>query len=97
WPSVILLRSRDEQDAVDLVHLEELHLDALLAGSRKVLADVVGTDRQLAVAAVGKYGELDARGAAVVEQRLHGRADRAARVEDVVDEDARHPLERKVE
>src|SRR4029450_1477413 len=54
-------------------------------------------DRKLSVAAVGEAGELDARRAAVVEQRLDRRADRAARVEDVVDEHARHPFEREVE
>src|SRR6266704_3557889 len=53
------LRRWDEQDAVDLVHLDELHLDALAARGRQVLADVVGTDRQLAVAAVDEHGELD--------------------------------------
>src|SRR4029453_7574262 len=37
-----LLRCRDEQDLVDLVPLDELHLDALVARGRKVLADVVG-------------------------------------------------------
>src|SRR3954464_4147349 len=48
--SAILLRlpwSGTEQDAVALVHLDELNLDALVARGRKVLADVVGTDRQL--------------------------------------------------
>jgi hypothetical protein len=53
---------RDEQDTVDLVHLDELHLDALAARGRKVLADVVGADRELAVAAVDEDGELDAVG-----------------------------------
>src|SRR5204863_8470066 len=48
---VSLLWRWDEQDAVDLVHLDELHLDALVTGGRKVLADVVGADRQFAVAA----------------------------------------------
>ena len=33
-----------------------------LAGGREVLADVVGADRQLAVAAVDEAGELDAAG-----------------------------------
>ena len=90
WMSVTgLLLGRDEQDAVDLVDLDELHLDALAARGRQVLADVVGADRQLAVAAVGEHGELDARGPAVVEERLDRGADRAAGVEDVVDEDAR--------
>jgi hypothetical protein len=49
------------------------------------------------VAAVDQGGELDARGPAVLEERLDGGADRPARVEDVVAEDARHPLEREVE
>src|SRR5262249_10852438 len=40
-----LLRGRDEQDTVDLVHLDELHLHSLRARRRQVLADVVGADR----------------------------------------------------
>ena len=87
----------DEDDAVDLVDLEELHLDALAACGRQVLADVVGPDRQLAVAAVGEDRELDARRAAVLEQRVDRGADRAARVEDVVDEDHGPALELEVE
>ena len=63
----------------------------------QVLADVVRADRQLAVAAVGEHGQLDALGPAVVEERVDRRADRPAGVEDVVDEDARHSLEREVE
>src|SRR6478735_1192125 len=92
-----LLWGWDQQDLVDLVDLDELHLDALLARRRQVLADVVGTDRKLSVAAVGEAGELHPRGAAVVEQGLDRGADRAAREEDVVDEDAGHALEREVE
>src|SRR5919201_5034774 len=92
-----LLWRWDEQDAVDLVHLDELHLDALAAGGRKVLADVVGADRQLAVPAVDQHGQLDPVGPAVVEERLDRRPDRPARVEDVVDEDDRLPFEREVE
>src|ERR671927_539391 len=71
-----LLWRWNEQDLVDLVHLDELHLDALVARGRKVLADVVGTDRELAVPAVDQHGELDAIRPAVVEQRLDRRADR---------------------
>src|SRR3954467_14693695 len=48
-----------EQDLVDLIHLDELHLDALVAGGRQVLADVVGPDRQLTMAAVDENCELD--------------------------------------
>src|ERR671936_2599416 len=32
-----LLGVGDQQDAIDLVHLDELHLDALVAGGRQVL------------------------------------------------------------
>src|SRR2546427_6200646 len=96
-PIVGFLRFRDQQDAVALVRLDELHLDALVARGRQVLADVVGTDRELAMPAVNEDGELDPLGAAVVEQRLDRRADRATGVEDVVDEHDRLPLEREVE
>src|ERR671934_1330069 len=57
--TALLLGVGDEQDPVDLVHLDELHLDALVAGGRQVFAHVVGTDRQLAVPAVDENGELD--------------------------------------
>src|SRR2546428_85605 len=87
----------DQQHPVDLVDLEELYLDALVAPRGQVLADVVGSDRQLAMATVWRHGELDAGRAAVVEEGLDRGADRPARVEDVVDEDAGLPLEREVE
>src|SRR6186713_1566717 len=87
----------NEQNLIDLVDFDELDLDALLAGGRQVLADVVGADRKLAVATVGEASELHSSGTSVVEERLDRGADRAPRVEDVVDEDAGHSLERKVE
>src|SRR4029077_3635015 len=95
--STLLLWAPDEQDGVELVHLDELHLDPLSAGGGQVLADVVRPDRQLAVAPVDEHGELDARRSAVVEESLDGRADRAAGVEDVVDEDDRPSVEREIE
>jgi hypothetical protein len=49
------------------------------------------------MASVGKAGELDAGGTAVVEQRLDRGANRPPGIEDVVDEDARHSLEREVQ
>ena len=49
------------------------------------------------MAAVADDGELDTGRAAVVEEGVDRGADRAAGVEDVVDEDARLPLEREVE
>src|SRR5207249_6046084 len=94
---VTLLWCGDEQDAVDLVHLEQLHLDALVAGGRKVLADVVRPNRQLPVSTVDEHGELDALRTAVVEERLDRSADRPARVEHVVHEHDRLALEREIE
>jgi hypothetical protein len=49
------------------------------------------------MAAVGEHGELDAGRSPIGEERLDPRSDRAAGVEDVVDEDAGHSLEREVE
>src|SRR5262249_44035947 len=86
-----------QYDLVDLVDLDELHLDALVAVGRKVLAHVVRADRQLTVAAVGAHRELHPRGPAVVEERLDCGADRPAGVEDVVDEHAGHPVEAEVQ
>ena len=72
---------------VDPVDLLEADVDPLLARGRQVLADVVGAEGQLAVAAVAEDGELDPARAAVVEERLDRGADGAAGEEDVVDED----------
>src|SRR2546421_6088908 len=94
---VSLLWRWNEQDLVDLIHLDELHLDALVSGGRKVLADVVRADRQLAMTSVHEDRELDPLRPAVVEQGFDGRADRPAGVQDVVDEDDRLPFEREVE
>src|SRR5919197_2121403 len=52
-----LFRRWYEQNLVDLVDLDELHLDALVARGREVFADVVGTDRQLAVPSVDEDGK----------------------------------------
>ena len=73
--------------SVDPVALLEADVDPLLARGRQVLADVVGADRQLAVAAVAEHGELDPPRAAVVEERVDRGAHGAAGEEDVVDED----------
>src|SRR5947209_9837978 len=60
---------RADRDLVDLVELEHADVDALGRRGRQVLADVVGADRKLAVAAVGQDRELDPARAAVVEER----------------------------
>src|SRR6202035_3031867 len=59
----------------------------LLATGRHVLADVVRTNRQLAVPAVDQAHELDGARPTQVDQRVEGRADGAAGVQDIVDQD----------
>src|SRR5689334_2431543 len=49
---------RCDPDAVDLIVFDEADLDVLAARGGHVLADVVGAQRQLAVAAVDKDREL---------------------------------------
>ena len=84
-------------DLVDAVQLLDPHVDPLLARGRQVLADVVGADRQLAVAAVDEHGELHPLGAAVVEQRVDRRPHRAPGEQDVVDQHDGAPVEVEVE
>ena len=54
-----LRSSRTPSTPVDLL---EQHQDLLVAGGRDVLADVVGADRQLPVAAVDEHGQLHGAG-----------------------------------
>ena len=86
-----------DRHLVDLVDLLQAHVDPLPARRRQVLADVVGPDRQLAVAAVAEHGELHPLGPAVVEERLDRGAHGAAGEEDVVDEDDGAPGEVEVD
>ena len=80
-------------DVVLAVGLLEVDPDDLLAARRDVLADVVGPDRQLAMAAVDEDRQADRARTAEVDERVHRRADRPAGVQDVVDEDDRRVVE----
>ena len=82
---------------VDAVDLLDADVHALVARGRQVLADVVGPDRQLAVAAVGQHRQLHPLRAPVVEERVDRGAHGASRVEDVVDQDHRHAVDREVD
>ena len=82
---------------VDPVDLLDPDVDPLAAGGGQVLADVVGPDRQLAVAAVGEHRQLHPLGPSVVEQRVDAGAHRAPGVEHVVDEHDRRVLDREVD
>src|SRR5690242_9156650 len=71
---------------VEAVLFRDLHLDPLAVRRGHVLADVVGTDGQLAMTAVHKHRELNRTRPAEVQQRIHRRARGAAAMDDVVDE-----------
>ena len=71
-----------------------LTIDVLVAARRQVLADVVGADRQLAVATVDHHRQLHRPRSAVVVERVEGGADRAAGEQHVVDEHDRRAVER---
>src|ERR1700680_3263536 len=63
---------------IDPVLLLDQHLDAFGVRGRHVLADIVGADGKLSVAAVDQDRELDRLGAGGVHARIHRRARRAA-------------------
>src|SRR5437660_484275 len=77
----------DDDRQVAAVRLLEQHLDPLRLGRGHVLADVVGPDGQLAMAAVDQHRELDRARPAELHQRVHRRAHGAAVPDHVVDQD----------
>ena len=70
----------------------ETHLDAVGARGRDVLADVIGPDRDGAMAAVDQHRELDRRRPAALPQRGHRALHGPSAVDHVVDQhDRRAP------
>src|SRR5439155_24812567 len=61
-------------------------LDIVRPVGRNILADVIRSYRQLAVAAVDEDGQLNPHRPAEIGERIEGGADRAARKNDVVDQ-----------
>src|SRR5436853_3077686 len=70
---------------LELPALASLELDTLVVRNAHDRADEIWRDRQLASAAIHERGDTDAPRAAVVEELVHRRADRAPGIEDVVD------------
>ena len=78
---------RPEQHAVAPVVVGELDVHGLDERGREVLADVVGADRQLPMAAVDEHRELDGPRPAEVGQRVERGPNGPAGEQHVVDED----------
>src|SRR5262245_28789508 len=67
----------------------------LFAGcSRQIFSDVIGTNRQLAMAAIYQHGELDSRGASKRVDCIHRRTHGATCVKNVIDNNHRPALQR---
>src|SRR3972149_4601708 len=104
----LLLRAvsgRDgDHDLVHAVGLAEMYLDALLAGGREVLADVICLYRQLPVSPVNEHGKLNGQRPAEVHKGVHGGPGGGPGKEHIVDHndllavDRRylHPFERRL-
>ena len=69
--------------------------DVVAGGGRDVLADEVGADRKLSMSAVDEHGETYRARTAVVDERIHRRADGAPGEEHIVDEDDHTSVHRK--
>ena len=75
-----------DRDLVDPVGLLEPDADPLVGPGRQVLADVVGADRQLAVAAVDQHGQPDGAGPAEVAEGVQRGPHGTAGEQHVVDQ-----------
>src|SRR5215831_15074421 len=70
-----LLRLFDHDPIFSIV-FSQAHRDGLAPGCGQVLADVVGADRQLAVAAIDQDGQLDHLGTPEIDQGIERGPDR---------------------
>src|SRR5688572_11091302 len=77
--------------------LLEAHVDDLVLRSGDVLANIVGADGQLAVAAIDEHRQLDQARAPEIDERIEGGAHRTAGIEDVIDEDEDSPRDVEVD
>src|SRR3989440_1961079 len=85
--SAACVLARNDHRLVDSVLFLHQDLDALGVGRRHVLADVIGADRQLPMAAVDEHRELDRARPAKVHHRVHRGARCPAVVDHVIDQD----------
>src|SRR6266436_7781789 len=79
--STVLLHQHDLFDIVDFL---EAHFDDFMGGGLHLSPYVVGLHRDLAVAAIDQYTELQQSRPAMPEQRVHGGPRGAASVQNVV-------------
>src|SRR5262249_14187714 len=88
-----LMRLFDDYNLLFVVEAGQHHLDDLALLGRDPLADVIGMNRQLAMAAIHKHGKLHSARTAEIHKFVERGAYRAARIENVVDEDDGLPFD----
>src|SRR4030042_381763 len=76
----------DDSHFIAAVGVGQTHLDFFVTGAGDILADIVRADGHLAVAAVDKHRQLYGARAAEVDKGVHGSADAAAGVKNIIDE-----------
>lgn len=85
----------DENDALFLIDFAETHFDDFRVAGLHGAADELGFNGHFAMAAVNEHAERNALRAAEIEKAVHGGANGASGVEDVVDEDEVHAVDAK--
>src|SRR5208282_5696167 len=75
-----------QQNFLRVVDLAKFDLDHLIFRGLHRSSNEGGLDRQLAMAAIDQYAQLQAPGTAHAEQRIHGGAGGAAGIEHVVNQ-----------
>src|SRR5438445_6191324 len=71
----------------DLIHpsrFGEMNAHVFVASSGQIFADEIGSDRQFTMAAIDQDSQLNTYGPAEVIQRIHGCADGASAVKDII-------------
>jgi hypothetical protein len=74
----------DDGYLVDAIGFGQADLDIFVAGAGDVLADVIGADGHLAMPAIDEDSQLYGAGSAEVDEGVHGGADTAAGIENVI-------------
>src|SRR6516225_2857319 len=91
-----LVDAVDKDDALFLIDFDKSDLDDFRVAGLHRATDILCLDRHLAVAAVNQHTQRNTLGAPEVEQAVHGGANGAAGIENVVDQDEVHVVHAKI-
>src|SRR5208283_4309431 len=83
------------QDPVETIDFAQLDVNALALGGWNILADEIGANWHLALAAIDQHRELNRFGTAEIRYRTEGGTHGAPGVEHIIDEDHALAIERE--